>query len=679
MSLGSVFISDRAFWRPGHDGAARQREMLGFLVEQGPVDLIYLGTALDEFERLSAGLASSPAAREIRCEALAPTLDLRRAAARLGRLVADRWPSRVLVMSDDLAWVPDFVPSAIPTLLDAEAADLAARLDDSHLVGLVRRFDRVLFSREGDYARAAALLGEDICGFSPHPVSPVDPLPPLRSRVERIGVFFGRGWVDGPALTWLHDLVWARPELAAARASVEVVVGGEVGDPALARSCPHFRFVGPVDNAAPFFAAVDVVAVPQADGVMAALGALGSVRPLLAMPQAVEGVLRTIRSACLLAEAPQEFAAALSRLIDDTAERRRLADAAMALAEGALSPAVCFRPLLDAPVGMRPPPAHADAQEPGDGVPLSQALNQGLAHQRAGRLAQAEQVFRRILVSAADHPGALLALGTLLTQKDRAEEALPLLRRAVELRPGAAAGWNNLASALNALARHAEAEEAAVAALSLREGYVEALLNRARARRGRGRARAAEQDCDTALMLRPGAPELLRERGLSRCVAGDLTAAVEDLAAAVTKRPGETVWAEELTRLRDLCRADVAPRPRVALCCGAGGLPPEWEPVWALPGVEVFPLSSHEAAAADCDLLLTDDADLATRCVAAGREVWLRGGALPISEEMRAFAASDPWSVADIAANLAVWARAWAENRHRKAIAEAAPEGYTPP
>jgi tetratricopeptide (TPR) repeat protein len=674
-----VFISDRAFWRPGLGGAARQREMLGFLVEQGPVDLIYLGTALDEFERLSAGLAASPAAREIRCEALAPTLDLRRAAARLGRLVADRWPSRVLVMSDDLAWVPDFVPATIPTLLDAEAADIGARLDDARLAGLIRRFDRVLFSREGDYARAVALLGEPRCGFSPYPLSPVDPLPPLRSRVQRIGVFFGDRWVDGTALSWLHGSVWQRPELAEARGSVEIVVGGAVGDPDLVQSCPGFRFVGPVDNAAPFFAAVDVVVAPQADGVAAAIGALGSARPLLATPQAVADLARTIGSACLLAEDPAAFARVLSRLIDDTAERRRLADAALALAEGALSPAACFRPLLDAPVGTRPSPTHADAQEPGDGVPLSQALNQGLAHQRAGRPEQAEQVFRRILAFAPEHPGALLALGTLLTQRGSAEEALPLLHRAAELRPGAAVGWNNLASALNALARFAEAEAAADAALALRDGYVEALLNRARARRGLNRAAEAAVDCEAALSLRPGAPELLRERGLARCAAGDPAAAVGDLKAAVGKRPEETAWAEELARLQRMCRADAVRRPRVGFCCRAGGLPPDWEPAWALPGIEACPVSADEAETADCDLLLTDDAEIAFHRVAAGKEVWLRGETLPICEDMRAFAAADPWSVADIAANLAVWVRDRTEARRRKAMDESAPEGYIPP
>ncbi|WP_337997660.1 tetratricopeptide repeat protein [Oleispirillum naphthae] len=665
MSFGSVFITDRAFWRPGSGVAARQREMLGYLAEQGPVDLIYLGTALGEFERLAANLAASAAAREIRCEALVPTLDLRRAAARLGGLIAERRPSRVLVMSDDLAWVPDFVPATIPVLLDAEAAETPVRLGEAELFALARRFDRVLCACEGMHARAAAALGAARCGFAPHPVAVADPLPPLRREVARIGVFFGDGWVDAAALSWLHDAVWRRPELAAARGAVEVVVGGAVGGAGdLPKACPDFRFVGPVDRALPFFAAVDVVAAPhRAPGAArTVVEALGHARPLLATPAAIAGLFSLAAPACLLAEAAEDFAAALALLVGSAVERRRLVDAGLAVAVGALSPEACFRPVIEAAAGLRPPPAQAGAGEPAAEMSLPQALSQGLAHQRAGRLHQAEQVFSRILSSAPDHPETLHALGTLLIQKGDTAAAVPVLRRATDRRPGNAVSWNNLATALNALARHAEAEEAAERALALREGYVEALLNRARARRGLGRAEAALADCAAALVLRPEAPELLHERGLVFGKLGDAAAAERDLKAAVAHRPGESGWNADLARLLSARRAAGLPRPRVALCCAGGGLPPDWEPVWALPGVEAVAVSAAAALSERCDLLITDDAALARRAAAARRAVWLRGAGAGDSERIRAFAETRDggWAVADIAAHLAVWARAWA-------------------
>ncbi len=288
-------------------------------------------------------------------------------------------------------------------------------------------------------------------------------------------------------------------------------------------------------------------------------------------------------------------------------------------------------------------------------------------------------MFRRILDSAPDHPEVLHALGTLLIQKGDAARALPLLRRAADLRPGVAGGWNNLASALNALARHAEAEAAADAALALRGDYVEALLNRARARRGQGRTDDAVADCDAALALRPDAPELLHERGLARWEAGDAAAAEKDLKAAMAARPGETVWAVELARLQGLRRAAPPARPRVALCCRGGGvLPPEWEPVWALPGVAAEAILPDAALAADCDLLITDDPDLAARVAAEGRRVWLRGAAAEPSDRIRGFGGGD-WAIADIAAHLAVWARGRSSFRHGKAMDDPAPEGYIPP
>ena len=343
-------------------------------------------------------------------------------------------------MSDDLAWVPDFVPAAIPVLLDAEAADIAARLDEAQAATLARRFDRVLFSREDDYARAVASLGESRCGFSPHPVAMADPLPPMRRTVERIGVFFGDDWVDAQALTWLHDAVWSRPELAVVCRTVEVVVGGEVGDGNLRRVCPDFRFVGPVDRVMPFFSAVDVVvALRRGDGhgAAAVVEALGYARPLLVMPWAVEDVRGVIGAVCRLAEDAEDFARALAWLIDDPAERRRMVDAALVVACKSLSPAVCFRPLIEAVAGVRPPPAHAGAREPGPEISVPQAFGQGLAHQRAGRLHQAEQVFRRILGLDPAHPETVHALGTLLIQKGEAAQAEPVLRRAA--RSGCAA------------------------------------------------------------------------------------------------------------------------------------------------------------------------------------------------------------------------------------------------
>ncbi len=671
-----MLISDRAFWRPGQETTARQRELLGFLVERGGVDVIYAGPDIAEFERLATHLAATRATTGIRCESLPPGLDPRRAAARLAAVVAERWPSRVLVMSPDLVWVPEVIPAEIPVVLDLPGALDSA--DAVHLLGIARAFDRVLFDDEDAFAHASAVLGRGRCGFAPQPVVPVDPLPPLRGTVARVGVFFGAARVDAAAVAWLRR-VWLRPELATVRETVEVVVGGDVGDGAVRRDCPEFRFVGPVDRAWPFFAAVDVIAAPP--GAPPPIEALGFARPVVAMLDVVRPLQSILGPVCILGADEPGFAEILALIIGDTAARRRLTDAGLAAARRDLAPEICFQSLIDAAPGIRPTPAQAAERDPADPLPLPVAMAQGMAHQRAGRLAQAEAVFRQILARDPDHADALFALGFALSRRGDSAAALPLLQRTTEIRPAHAAAWNTLATVLNALSRHAEAETAADHALALRGGLVGALANRARARRGLGRYGEAVADCCTALAVTRDSPELLHERGLSRLEQGDYPSAESDLRAALAQRPHQAAWAADLQRLRRVRDAATVLRPVVVLACPGGGLPAAWESVWALPGIAISAVVPEGGTVPDCDLLITFDPGHAARAAAIGREVWLCGTAPPDSAGIKAFADADEggWAVADVSAHLAVWARAWSARAHpTKPIAEPAPEGYIP-
>lgn len=675
MSDGSVLISDRAFWRSGQETSARQRELLGFLVERGPLDLIYAGPDVADFERLATQLAATRATAGIRCESLPPSLDPGRAAARLSAVVGERWPSQVLVMSPDMVWVPEVIPAEIPVLLDAPGP--LDPVDEAQLFVAARAFDRVLFDDESAFARAVITLGLGRCGFAPQPVVPVDPLPPLRVSVARIGVFFGARPVDAAAMAWLRN-VWLRPELEAARASIEVVVGGHVGDGAIRRDCPEFRFVGPVDRAWPFFAAVDVVAAPP--GAPPPVEALGFARPVVAVIDAVRPLQSILSPACVLCADERGFAEVLALVIGDTAARRRLVDAGLAAARRDLSPEACFQPLIGAVAGLRPAPARAAERGADEPLPLAVAMAQGNAHQRAGRLALAEAMFRRVLARDPDHAEALFALGVALLRRGDGAAAISLLYRATEIRPAHAPGWNALATAFNSLARHAEAEAAADRALALRGGLVGALANRARARRGLGRHAEAVADCCAALAVTRDAPDLLHERGLARLEQGEYAAAENDLRAALAQRPHQASWVADLQRLRQIRDAATVLRPRVVLACDGGGLPAAWEPVWALPGIAISPATPGAGPVPECDLLITSQAEFAMRCAAEGRAVWLCGatGEWP---GIKVFAAGrgGGWAIADISAHLAVWARTWsAQSGPTKAIADPVPEGYIP-
>src|SRR5262245_52389683 len=77
---------------------------------------------------------------------------------------------------------------------------------------------------------------------------------------------------------------------------------------------------------------------------------------------------------------------------------------------------------------------------------LREALEEGMAHQRARRLREAEAAYRRALAEHPEQPDALNLLGTLLVRTSGPREGIPHIRRAVELRPDDATFRSNLCS-----------------------------------------------------------------------------------------------------------------------------------------------------------------------------------------------------------------------------------------
>src|SRR3954468_9611724 len=81
-------------------------------------------------------------------------------------------------------------------------------------------------------------------------------------------------------------------------------------------------------------------------------------------------------------------------------------------------------------------------------LPPEQMLARGLEHHQAGRLAEAEQAYRRVVRAQSDQPDALHLLGVLALQQGRPADAIVQIRRAIESRPGGAVYHGNLGVAL---------------------------------------------------------------------------------------------------------------------------------------------------------------------------------------------------------------------------------------
>jgi protein O-GlcNAc transferase len=88
----------------------------------------------------------------------------------------------------------------------------------------------------------------------------------------------------------------------------------------------------------------------------------------------------------------------------------------------------------------------------------AQLLREALEHHRAGRLAEAEAIYRCVLADDPNQPDALQLLGYLAHQCGKHEAAVELISRAIRMRPGEAPYHNNLGMALRALRRDANAE-----------------------------------------------------------------------------------------------------------------------------------------------------------------------------------------------------------------------------
>src|SRR5687767_7710984 len=98
---------------------------------------------------------------------------------------------------------------------------------------------------------------------------------------------------------------------------------------------------------------------------------------------------------------------------------------------------------------------------------IDSAYTLALEHHRAGRLAEAEAIYRQILAQRPDHAKALEMLGVLSLQRDEPRAAVELLERATSLSPHDPHAWINLGEAYRGIARDDRAVDALQRAIAL--------------------------------------------------------------------------------------------------------------------------------------------------------------------------------------------------------------------
>lgn len=186
---------------------------------------------------------------------------------------------------------------------------------------------------------------------------------------------------------------------------------------------------------------------------------------------------------------------------------------------------------------------------------VEEAIRAGLEHHQAGRLAEAEGLYRQVLGAAPGHPDALHLLGVLAGQVGKAEAGVGLIRQAIAAAHAAGTAgeavaryWNNLGNLLLALGRigptaGSAADEGAVAAYreAVRlggDGFAESWANLSNALRTAGDLEGAIAAGREAVRRRPDFPDGLVSLGVALATKGALQEAIALFRAALTSGGG---------------------------------------------------------------------------------------------------------------------------------------------
>ncbi len=110
-------------------------------------------------------------------------------------------------------------------------------------------------------------------------------------------------------------------------------------------------------------------------------------------------------------------------------------------------------------------------------ITLEQFLGFAIKAHSEGRIDDAEQAYETILAKVPDNADALHFLGVLRHQQEASDEAVRLIQKAINIRPGDAQQHNNFGKVLEGLDRLDEAEEHFNKAVEFDPGYAEAHAN----------------------------------------------------------------------------------------------------------------------------------------------------------------------------------------------------------
>jgi tetratricopeptide (TPR) repeat protein len=172
-------------------------------------------------------------------------------------------------------------------------------------------------------------------------------------------------------------------------------------------------------------------------------------------------------------------------------------------------------------------------------------LRDAIERHRAGDLAAAEAAYATHLAIAPEDPGALHFLGVLRHQQQRTDEAIALIRRALDAAPGYADAWSNLGNVYKESGRLGEAEQAYRHAIAIDRGHVGSWNNLGVVLRAQGKAADAVAALRQALERAPGMADAWFNLGNALRSCGTLPGAITAYRRVLALQPTHA-YAQEL-------------------------------------------------------------------------------------------------------------------------------------
>jgi len=172
---------------------------------------------------------------------------------------------------------------------------------------------------------------------------------------------------------------------------------------------------------------------------------------------------------------------------------------------------------------------------------LGRALDEGVALQRQGKLADAEKIYTRILKTLPDQFDALQLLAEIKMQRGKPGEAFRLMTAAVKTRPSSADAHVHLGHVLRVLKRDADALASYEKALALDAHDIDALGSRADLLLAQRRSAEALASLDRILAAAPAHIEARAQRGVALAALGRHDEALAELDAALRAGPHPVV------------------------------------------------------------------------------------------------------------------------------------------